>query len=214
MYKAADAKSGSSTAKDAFANIVSPLKDGYGFKDWINADGKVVLDNIKTPIIPNTDYRAYESSKQSISKLTGDLTVTSEFKANTYTIKYSNTFGDSQDQKVYVDENVKLYGEIYLNEGFKLLGWTTSAGSSQVEYKLEGSYTLSGADYEKLVEKNGSAIVNMYPVWEKINGSGSGSGDNTNGGDDSNTDTYLLAGILVVIIILIIVVAVVLRKKN
>ena len=66
MYKAADAKGGSSTAKDAFANIVSPLKAGYEFVQWNGAEGKKVISDVITPEITDTDYRSYTSSKQSI----------------------------------------------------------------------------------------------------------------------------------------------------
>ncbi|TQS83627.1 hypothetical protein A3207_09185 [Candidatus Methanomassiliicoccus intestinalis] len=91
-------------------------------------------------------------------------------------------------------------------------------------YALGSAYTLSGADYDKLSkisDKNGNVPegidhgFTLYAIWEKVGSSDNPSG-NTDGDNDnsSNTDTYLLAGILVVIIILIIVVAVVLRKKQ
>ena len=224
MYKAADAKGGSSTAKDAFANIVSPLKAGYEFVQWNGAEGKKVISDVITPEITDTDYRSYTSSKQSIEKLTGDITVSAEFDAKPYIVQYANTFNSSSiyatTQIADVDETLKLFGDsVFIQEGYKLIGWSDRADGNGTKYDLGSNFTLSGEQYEKLKDTPGHLIgedvtVTMYSIWEKV-GSGSGSGDNTDrDNDNSNTDTYLLAGILVVIIILIIVVAVVLRKKN
>ena len=193
----------------AFEKILAPEKDGYLIKQWDDANKNKVIE-FKT--VTNVDSSTGIQTIVDIKDMKDDLNLYSQFEAKNYKITYNNTFGDKMTQEgLSVDANVTLYGEVFLNDGFKLIGWSTSAGAAQPEYKLEGTFTLSGADYEDLVKKTGSANVNMYPVWEKL-GSGSGTGGNT-GGDNDNTALYLIAGMLAVIAILAIVGILLMRRK-
>ena len=215
MYDGNDAKNGSDAAKDAFANIVSPLKAGYKFVQWNDADGKKAISDVNAPDITDTDYRSYKDSKQSIEKLTGDITVYADFDALPYTIEYVNTLGTgaSQTDGVVVDKEITLLGEnALLNENYTLIGWSTVPGAGGNEYKLGGTFVLSGADYEKLANDStgGKVVVKFYAVWQ-ANGSNV-PGDNT-GGDGDNTALYLIAGMLAIIAILAIVGILLMRKK-
>ena len=221
MYNGKDAKvmNGDSVvysaAGNAFANIVSPLKAGYKFVQWNDADEKKAISEVKICKNADTDYRSYTSSKQSVEKLTGDITVYADFDALPYTIEYVNTLGTgaSQTDGVVVDKEITLLGEnALLNENYTLIGWSTVPGAGGDEYKLGGTFVLSGADFEKLADSagNDNVVVKFYAVWQ-ANGSNV-PGDNTDGGND-NTALYLIAGMLAIIAILAIVGILLMRKK-
>ena len=220
MYDGKDAKVMNNTlvvysaAGNAFANIVSPLKAGYKFVQWNDADGKKTISEVKTSKNAD-DYRSYTSSKQSVEKLTGDITVYADFDALPYTIEYVNTLGTgaSQTDGVVVDKEITLLGEnALLHENYTLIGWSTVPGAGGNEYKLGGTFVLSGADFEKLANDStgGKVVVKFYAVWQ-ANGSNV-PGDNT-GGDGDNTALYLIAGMLAIIAILAIVGIVLMKKK-
>ena len=197
---------------DKAVEAIQPEKDGYSFIQWNDKDGKKVF-SVKSAadnkiIIESGDGFPKEGVKT-------DMNVYAQFDAKSYTIKYINSLGGEQTQKAYVGENVTLYGaNTFINDNYTLIGWTTVPGESGTSYKLGGSYTLSGADYEKLAESAGTddkVVVELYSEWQS-NGSNV-PGGNTGGDDSDNTALYLIAGMLAVIAILAIVGIVLMRRK-
>ena len=202
----------------ALSALLYPTKAGYVTTEWKDADGNVMISDIQSTLynvpVDTPNYERVTGVTLHYTAVKENMTIYAEFKALPYHITYSNTFGSDLTQNdAYVDANVRLYGEVFLNEGFKLIGWTTSAGASQPEYELEGTFTLSGADYEKLADQgiNEFVTVHMYPVWEKLGSDVPGG--NTGGDSNDNTALYLIAGMLAVIAILAIVGIVLMRKK-
>ena len=194
----------------AFNNILFPAKDGYTPAQWKDVDGKVMIDKLKKTTENDLTTVSYELK---FDKIKSDLNLYISFEAKDYKIEYKGNTAiqtNTMEQFVDVDETVNLFGEsTFSNDGYKLKEWNTRPDGNGTSYALNSSFTLNGEQFKDL--KDGK--VTLYAIWEKVGGSGSESGDNTDGDNGSNTDTYLLAGILIVIIILIIVVAVILRKK-
>ena len=190
-------------AKRAYDSIITPDKAGYHITQWNDANKNKVIEFIwKNGVIDDT--------KVDIKDMKDDLNLYAQFEPEVYEIQYVNTYGSgSSTQDAKVDQAVTLYtGATFVYNGYKLVGWSDRPDGEGTKYDLGASFTLNGEQFEDL--KDG--ILIMYAVWEKSS-SGSGSGDNTDGGDN-NTDTYLLAGILAVIIILIILIAFLMRRKQ
>ena len=198
---------------DKLNEVLTAKKDGYALKQWNDTDG--------TKMISYDPLLTEDASKFDLTKdfktIEGDMSLYAKFDANKYTIIYNSAIAASineMKQDGYVDDPLKLLSEAtFSNEGHKLLSWNTRADGLGDSYKLGADFILTGAQYEDL-KSEGKVEITLYAIWDTTPGSGSGSGDNNEGNDGNNTDTYLLAGILAVIIILIIVVAVVLRKKQ
>ena len=190
-------------AQKAYDSIITPDKAGYHITQWNDANKNKVIEFIwKNGVIDDT--------KVDIKDMKDDLNLYAQFEPEVYEIQYVNTYGSgSSTQDAKVDQAVTLYtGGTFVYNGYKLVGWSDRPDGEGTKYDLGASFTLNGEQFEDL--KDG--ILIMYAVWEKSS-SGSGSGDNTDGGDN-NTDTYLLAGILAVIIILIILIAFLMRRKQ
>ena len=191
-------------ALKAYNKVVLPSKDGYYPKQWNDAQGTEMV-TIKNKAVDTVDLDFNDEK---------DLKLYVEFKAETYKIIYKNPNNGStlDQQNLTVDVAATLLGSIFTSDNYKLIGWTTTAGDSQVEYELGGQFTLTGAEYKEIAEKNnGSVIIYMYPVWE--NGGSDVPGGNTGGDSNDNTALYLIAGMLAVIAILAIVGIVLMRKK-
>ena len=219
IYNAEDLKSNDKTtdayksAKKAYDSIIIPDKAGYYITQWNDANKNKII-SIENNVI-----------KTDIKYMKDDLNLYAQFEPESYVIQYLNTYGSgysTQDAKV--DQTVTLYtGATFVYNGYKLTGWSDRPDGEGNKYDLGASFTLTGEQYEDLkgvptgdgLPSDGSYEkgFTLYAIWEKVGGSGSGSGDNTDGGDN-NTDTYLLAGILAVIIILIILIAFLMRRKQ
>ena len=198
---------------EKLTDILTAKKDGYSLKQWNDADG--------TKMISYDPSATGNTSKFDLTKdfksIEGDMSLYAKFDANKYTIVYNSAIAaaiNEMKQDGYVDDPLKLLSEAtFSNEGHKLLSWNTRADGLGDSYKLGADFTLTGAQYEDLKDKDGNATITLYAIWDTTPGSGSGSGDN-NEGNDGNVDTYLLAGILAVIIILIILIAFLMRRKQ
>ena len=188
----------SDAAQKAYDSIIVPDKAGYYITQWNDANKNKVI-TIENGAVTKVD----------IKDMKDDLNLYAQFEPESYVIQYLNTYGSgfsSQDAKV--DQTVTLYtGATFVYNGYKLVGWSDRPDGEGNKYDLGASFTLNGEQYKDL--KDGT--LTMYAVWEK---SGSTSGDNNEGNDGNNTDTYLLAGILAVIIILIILIAFLMRRKQ
>ena len=212
-------------AADIDADLTSkliPTKAGYQLVQWNDKDGKMMLTL-------GIDAKGYvEVTNAGFSKISANTDLYAEFDAADYVIIYSGNTAAATNNMIQVGtvgESLNFFSDsTFSNDGYKLKEWNTRPDGKGTSYALGASFTLSGADYDKLSKISSSDKTNvpdgidhsftLYAIWEKVGGSGSGSGNNNEGNNDSNTDTYLLAGILVVIIVLILVVAVVLRKKQ
>lgn len=202
----------SEEGKKAFNNVKFPHKDGYTLKQWNDVDGKkiITVEQIKTE-----PY--YEFGKTEIKDMKDDLSLYAKFDANKYTIVYNSAIAaaiNEMKQDGYVDDPLKLLSEAtFSNEGHKLLSWNTRADGLGDSYKLGADFTLTGAQYEDLKDKDGNATITLYAIWDTTPGSGDNPGGST-GGDGDNTALYLIAGMLAIIAILAIVGIVLMRRKN
>ena len=212
-------------AADIGADLTSkliPTKAGYNFVQWNDKDGKMML----TLGIDAKEY--VEVTNAGFSKISANTDLYAEFDAAEYVIIYSGNTAAATNNMIQVGtvgESLNFFSDsTFSNDGYKLKEWNTRPDGKGTTYALGASFTLTGEQYKDLKGvPSGSGLpantyekgFTLYAIWEKVGSSDNPSG-NTDGDNDnsSNTDTYLLAGILVVIIILIIVVAVVLRKKQ
>ena len=195
--------------KNYLNQLLNPNRDGYKISQWNNADGDEMI------LISAAADSSITTSTTNFTSLTSDIILYSQFNAKPYTIEYVNTLGGvgaTQTDGVVVDKEITLLGEnSLLNENYTLIGWSTVPGAGGNEYKLGGTFVLSGADYEKLADSAGdNVVVKLYSVWQ-ANGSNV-PGDNNEGSGD-NTALYLIAGMLAVIAILAIVGILLMRKK-
>ena len=212
----------------ALSALLYPIKAGYTISEWKDADGNVMISGIVHDLYEEATkppkYEQVTGVTLHYTAVKEDMSLYANFEAKEYVIAYNGntaTMTNVLPQIGTVDQSLNLFGDsVFGNEGYVLKEWNTRPDGKGTSYALGASFTLTGAEFEKLgkLSIENSDISNkegftLYAIWEK-SGSGSGSGNNNEGNNDSNTDTYLLAGILVVIIVLIIVVAVVLRKKQ
>ena len=211
------------TTREKAIKALMPEKSGYTLLQWNDADGKKVFS-----IYYDKENNLVFDAEFPSDGIKTDLSLYAEFDAAEYVIIYSGNTAAATNNMIQVGtvgESLNFFSDsTFSNDGYKLKEWNTRPDGKGTTYALGSAYTLSGADYDKLSkisDKNGNIPTGidhgftLYAIWEKVGSSDNPSG-NTDGDNDnsSNTDTYLLAGILVVIIILIIVVAVVLRKKQ
>ena len=196
---------------DKAAKALQPEKDGYTFTQWNDKDGKKVFSVSIDKTTKDINIETGDGYPKDGVKT--DMDFYAQFDAKSYTIKYVNAFGGEQTQKVKVDQNVTLYGKgTFIQEGYELAGWSTVPGAGGDEYKLEGTFVLNGADYEKLASASSdgkTVVIELYSIWEF---GGVTPGDNTEGSD--NTALYLIAGMLLVIAVLGIAALFLLRRKN
>ena len=211
-------------AADIDADLTSkliPTKAGYQLVQWNDKDGKMML----TLGLDDNGY--VEVKNVGFSKISANTDLYAEFEAAEYVIIYSGNTAAATNNMIQVGtvgESLNFYSDsTFSNDGYKLKEWNTRPDGNGTSYALGSAFTLSGEDYAKLSKVATGAGTNipdgithgftLYAIWEKV-GTSDVPGDNTDGGNDSNTDTYLLAGILVVIIVLIVLLAFLLRKKN
>ena len=198
---------------------ILPSLSGYNFIQYNDSDGNRAL-NITMDASKNV------TAVTSVSKIGANVEFDAVFEAAEYVIIYSGNTAAATNNMVQVGtvgEPLNFFSDAtFSNDGYKLKEWNTRPDGKGTSYALGSSFTLSGEDYDKLSkvsDKNGNIPTGidhgftLYAIWEKSS-SGSGSGDNNEGNDGNNTDTYLLAGILAVIIILIILIAFLMRRKN
>ena len=213
----------------ALSALLYPTKAGYSISEWKDADGNVMISGIVHKTYDTAtnppEYEQVTGVTLHYTAVKEDMSFYANFEAKEYVIAYNGntaTMTNVLPQIGTVDQSLNLFGDsVFGNEGYVLKEWNTRPDGKGTSYALGSSFTLTGAEFEKLgkLSIENSDISNkegftLYAIWEKSSGSGSGSGDNNEGNDGNNTDTYLLAGILAVIIILIILIAFLMRRKN
>lgn len=226
VYTTTNIGSVSSVANYSLGNFIMeniiPSVSGYDFIQYNDEDGNKALE---ITISASGEDKGKVTGVTSISKIGANVEFNATFEAADYVIIYSgNTAAatNSMLQVGTVGESLNFYSDsTFSNDGYKLKEWNTRPDGNGTTYSLGSAFTLSGEDYAKLSKVSNDISTQtgidygftLYAIWEKV-GTSDVPGDNTDGGNDSNTDTYLLAGILVVIIVLIVLLAFLLRKKN
>lgn len=116
----------------------NPTRENYTFAGWYNGETNI-----------EADY-----------KVTGDLTLTAKWNANTYTVKFEANGGNGTitDQVFTYDVEQALTANTFTREGYTFAGWATSA---------DGNVTY--ADEQKV--SNLTAVANgevtLYAVWKE-----------------------------------------------
>ena len=137
---------GSLTANYNKGSIKLPTtdKEGYEINEWENEDGDPVGK-------PGEEYTPEK-----------DETLTAEWTANTYTIRFDGngaTSGNMSDLSMTYDELKTLSANAYAKTGYKFLGWNTSSTATSVQYSDQ-------QNVKNLTNKNG-AVVTLYAIWQK-----------------------------------------------
>ena len=93
--------------------------------------------------------------------MTGDQTVTANWKANSYTIKYDANGGEGTTEATpcSYDADGVIAANDFTRTGYAFLGWATEK-DGEVVYK-------SGAKVKNLVSTQGGSVT-LYAVWSKI----------------------------------------------
>ena len=117
-----------------------PTRTGYTFQGWA------------------TSASATTAAYKAGGSYTADASVTlyAVWKANTYTVSYNangGTGAPANQTKIY-GVKLTLSSTVPTRDGYKFLGWATSASATTATYQPGGSYT-----------KN--AKVTLYAVWEE-----------------------------------------------
>lgn len=122
---------------------VQPTRDGYIFKGWATSSKSSTV-----VYKPGAIYKANQSA-----------TLYAVWAKKTYTVKYSANGGggapSSQTKKH--GETLTLRGGKPTRRGYIFSGWATSATSSTVSYKANGTY-------------KGNAGITLYAVWKAQGG--------------------------------------------
>ena len=137
---------GSLTANYNRGSIKLPStdKEGYEINEWENEDGDPVGK-------PGEEYTPEK-----------DETLTAEWTANTYTIRFDGngaTSGNMSDLSMTYDELKTLSANAYAKTGYKFLGWNRSSTATSVQYSDQ-------QNVKNLTNKNG-AVVTLYAIWQK-----------------------------------------------
>ena len=116
----------------------NPTRENYTFAGWYNGETKV-----------EADY-----------KVTGDLTLTLKWNANTYTVKFNANGGSGTmtDQTFTYDVPQALTANTFTRDGYTFAGWATTA-SGDVTYADE-------QEVSNLTAEN-NATVTLYAVWNE-----------------------------------------------
>jgi len=128
------------TYGSTYGTLPTPTRTGYTFSGWY------------TSVSGGTQIR----SSTTIS-LTENQTLYAHWTANTYTITFNvnaGTGAPSAQTKTH-DVAISISTQVPTRDGYKFLGWATTANATSAEYQAGASYTAN-------------ADVTLYAVWEKI----------------------------------------------
>jgi uncharacterized repeat protein (TIGR02543 family) len=114
----------------------SPAKTGHSFSGWRASNGVLYQAGVS--------YTANSAT-----------TLTAEWKANTYTVKYNanNGTGAPGDQTKTYGVSLKLSTTVPTRKNYNFKGWATSASATTAQYAAGGTY-------------NSNANIYLYAVWE------------------------------------------------
>lgn len=116
----------------------NPTRENYTFDGWYNGETKI-----------EADY-----------KVTGDLTLTAEWNANTYTVKFDANGGSGEmtEQAFTYDTKQALTANTFTRDGYTFAGWATSA---------DGNVTYADEQEVSNLTAENNATVILYAVWEE-----------------------------------------------
>ena len=117
----------------------NPTRENYTFDGW---------------------YKDGETKVEAGDEVTGDLTLTAEWNANTYTVKFNANGGSGTmtDQTFTYDVPQALTENAFTRDGYTFAGWATTA-SGDVTYADE-------QEVSNLTAEN-NATVTLYAVWNE-----------------------------------------------
>ncbi|MBO5289417.1 MAG: InlB B-repeat-containing protein [Spirochaetales bacterium] len=116
----------------------NPTRENYTFDGWYNGETKI-----------EADY-----------KVTGDLTLTAEWNANTYTVKFNANGGSGTmtEQAFTYDTKQALTANTFTRDGYTFAGWATSA---------DGNVTYADEQKVSNLTAKDKATVILYAVWNE-----------------------------------------------
>lgn len=116
----------------------NPTRENYTFDGWYNGETKV-----------EADY-----------KVTGDLTLTAKWNANTYTVKFNANGGSGTmtDQTFTYDVPQALTANTFTRDGYTFAGWATSA---------DGNVTYADEQEVSNLTAVANGEVTLYAVWKE-----------------------------------------------
>lgn len=136
-----------------------PVKTGYTFTGWTMNDQSTNGINTGKNATFTDSSDLYD---QLASRMTGNKTVTANWKANEYTIHFEgngNSDGSMSDESMTYDTEKALTANQFTKTGYKFTGWNTKADGTGTKYD----------DKEKiknLTAKNGDTIT-LYAQWKQ-----------------------------------------------
>lgn len=138
-----------STTVECDGSITLPAnsftRTGYTFNGWKDAGGKTYAD------------------KATISNVKSNITLTAQWKANTYYVKFNgngSTSGSMSNQTFTYGIEQNLTANAFTRTGYTFAGWNTKADGSGTSY-------ADKASINNLSTTNG-ATVNLYAQWTPI----------------------------------------------
>ena len=116
----------------------NPTRENYTFAGWYNGETNI-----------EADY-----------KVTGDLTLTAKWNANTYTVKFDANGGNGEtaDMSFKYNEEKALTANTFTRDGYTFAGWATSA---------DGNVTYADEQKVSNLTAEDKATVTLYAVWEE-----------------------------------------------
>ena len=116
----------------------NPTRENYTFDGWYNGETKVEAGD----------------------EVTGDLTLTLKWNANTYTVKFDANGGSGEmtEQAFTYDTKQALTANTFTRDGYTFAGWATSA---------DGNVTYADEQEVSNLTVEDNATVTLYAVWKE-----------------------------------------------
>lgn len=137
-----------STTVECDGSITLPAnsftRTGYTFNDWKDASGKTYKD------------------KATISNIKSNITLTAQWEANTYYVKFNanNGSGSMSNQTFTYGTEQNLTANAFTRTGYTFAGWNTKADGSGTSYADKASV--------KNLSSTNDATVNLFAQWTPI----------------------------------------------
>ena len=126
----------------------TPTKTGYTFAGWLvtTAGGNWSTGN------------TFSSSDTTSGKY-GNATLTAQWTANTYTVKFNSNGGTGtmSDETFTYDKSQALTSNTFTKKGYTFAGWSTDKSATSAKYQNKASVS-------NLTTQNGGTVT-LYAVW-------------------------------------------------
>lgn len=136
-----------------------PVKTGYRFTGWTMNDQSTNGINTGKNATFTDSSDLYD---QLASRMTGNKTVTANWKANEYTIHFEgngSTDGSMSDESMIYDTENSLSPNQFTKAGYTFTGWNTKADGTGTKYDNK-------ENIKNLTAKNGNTIT-LYAQWKQ-----------------------------------------------